>query len=366
MSVTAFAYRHRLIGKRLIAWLSRVLPVSIGRRLRALAERVAFSLTSQYQAETLPPIFRYWSGCHLAPEAKQVGIDAPESFYLRHILQAGSVDSHALRVLSLGTGAASMEINLARQTRAAGVPLRFTCADFNPRLLHQAADAARLAGVGDCMVFELRDCNRPFALAAQDVIIVNQFFHHVSGLEVFCQSLRESLAPHGLLLTSDVIGRNGHELWPAIEAEVQKVWSALPPEQRYDRHFGSVQKRYHAVNHAAYSNEGVRAQDVVACLLSAFDFEVFFTFGGSIVPFVERRIGFNFSADREADRLLIDRIHAQDTAALAEGRYPAANMIAVLRHKSEVTSPVYRPISPQQHVNLTRLQLELLATGRRF
>jgi SAM-dependent methyltransferase len=261
-----------------------------------------------------------------------------------------------VRVLNLGTGAASMEIALARQAKAAGVPAQFTCVDFNARLLKQAAHAARVEGVDDCMTFAVRDCNQSFALPPQDVIIVNQFFHHVEELETFCRSLRASLAPDGVLLSSDIVGRNGHQLWPDVEREVQGIWATLPTAQRYDRHYGSVQKHYRSVDHAAWSNEGVRAQDVVSCLLAVFDFELFFTFGGSIVPFIERRVGFNFSADREEDRQLIDRVQAQDAAALLDQRYPAANMIAALRHQGMVCAPVYQPISPRQHVELTRQQ----------
>ncbi|WP_266160489.1 class I SAM-dependent methyltransferase, partial [Dyella silvatica] len=361
MTVAALIYRHRLAGKRAVAWLSRVLPSSAGRRLRALAERVAFSLTPQYQSDTLPAIFHYWSGHYLAPTAQRLGIGSPEAFYLDSILKAAQQSSAPLRVMSLGSGAASMEIGLADQLRAAGVTAQINCVDFNPGLMRSAAESTKARGLDPWISFETLDCNLPFERPSQDIIIVNQFFHHVTELEIFCQSLRKSLAPQGSLLSSDIIGRNGHQLWPDVEAEVQRIWASLPPEQQFDRHFNAPQSSYRSINHAAYSNEGVRAQDIVGCLLAEFDFELFFSFGAAIVPFVERRIGFNFDPGLERDRGVIDRVEAIDTLALAEERYPTANMIASLRHKNLVTTPVYLPLSPQRHVELTQQQLNKIA-----
>lgn len=358
MTVAALIYRHRLIGKRAVTWLSGVLPSSAGRRLRALAERIAFSLTPQYQSDTLPSIFHYWSGRYPAPTAQQLGIGSPEAFYLDHILKAAQQSSTPLRVMSLGSGAASMEIDLADQLRAANVAAQITCVDFNPGLMRSASASAKARGLDPWITFETLDCNLPFERPAQDIIIVNQFFHHVTELEIFCASLRKSLAPQGVLLSSDIIGRNGHQLWPDVETEVQRIWAGLLPEQQFDRYFNARQSRYQSVNHAAYSNEGVRAQDIVRCLSAEFDFELFFSFGAAIVPFVERRIGFNFDPGIERDRDLIDRVEAIDTAAIAEGRYPTANMIASLRHKNVVTKPVHLPLSPQRHIELTRQQLD--------
>ena len=85
MTAKQFIYRHRLIGKRIIAMLVRLLPPAAARRLLALAERAAFSLTPQYQSETLPPIFGYWSNRYLAPDAQRLGIGSPEAFFLKHI-----------------------------------------------------------------------------------------------------------------------------------------------------------------------------------------------------------------------------------------------------------------------------------------
>lgn len=59
MSLKALVYRHRLLDKQAIAWSARLLPASASRRLRAMAERIAFNVTPQYQGDTLPPIFQY-------------------------------------------------------------------------------------------------------------------------------------------------------------------------------------------------------------------------------------------------------------------------------------------------------------------
>ena len=249
-----------------------------------------------------------------------------------------------------------METRLAEQLSAASVPAQIICMDFNPALMQSAREIAQARGLGESIRFETFDCNRPFERPSQDIIIVNQFFHHVTELETFCRSLRSSLAADGVLLSSDIIGRNGHQLWPDVEANVQDVWAKLMPAQQFDRHFGKRLSRYQPIDHAAYSNEGVRAQDVVSCLLAEFDFELFFTFGAAIVPFIERRIGFNFAPENDLDRAVIDGVQAVDSEAIAEGRYPTANMIAALRHKGRAPQPCYAPLSPQRHVELTRQQ----------
>jgi SAM-dependent methyltransferase len=363
MTVKQLIYRHRLIGKRIIAALTRVLPAPLSRRLLALAERAAFSLTPQYQGETLPPIFAYWSRRYLTPEAQRLGIGSPEAFFLKHILQRAAAGQTPVRVLSVGTGACSMELGLAEQLKTAGVAATIHCLDFNPALLQRAAASAKERQLEPLMAFQTLDCNQPFILPAQDVIIVNQFFHHVTELETLCRSLRASLAADGVLVSSDIIGRNGHQLWPEVEAEVQRIWATLPAAQRHDRHFNATLARYRPINHAAYSNEGVRAQDIVGCLLAEFDFELFFSFGAAIVPFIERRIGFNFDPQRAGDCAVIDRVQAIDAAALASGRYPAANMIAALRHHGSVNQAVHEPISPRQHVMLTRQQRAKITAG---
>jgi SAM-dependent methyltransferase len=354
-------YRHRRIGKQLVATASRCLPGAASSRLRALAEQMAFRVTPQYQGETLPPIFGYWASAHIAPAAARLGISSPESFFLDELLSAPS--NGRLRILSVGSGACAMERQLAHDLRAAGIDFELECIDFNRTLIDAARQAAEHDGLGNSMRFTCLDCNGADALPVSDVIIVNQFFHHVERLEDFVAAIAEALAIDGRLLSSDVIGRNGHALWPSAAAFVDRWWRELRESQRYDRYFEKRVPRYTSVDHSTYSHEGVRAQDIVPILLQHFDFETFFAFGGGIMPFVERRLGFNFNPNDDADRNLIDRIHADDAANVAAARYPAAKMIASLRRKRRAVVPRYEPISPDDHVAATARERSLIGAG---
>lgn len=291
---------------------------------------------------------------------RQCGITSPEEFYFDQILEAHVSASTPLRVISVGSGACAMEVQLAQRLTTVGLKVRFHCIDFNSELLKHAALEAEKCGLGESFSFATQDCNRLSLLPDADVILVNQFFHHVERLESLCRALRECLEPAGRVVTSDIVGRNGHLLWPSIEEAVKRFWAELPADKRYDRYYGGVQREYRPVDHSEYSNEGVRAGDIVTCLLREFDFETFFTYGGSIMPFVERRIGFNFDPDNEADQKFIQRVDEEDDAALSRRDYPGSNMIASMRHKGKAEKQIYRPVSPEEHAALSACQARLL------
>lgn len=351
------AYRYRRLGKGALGLLGRALPPRLFAPLRKAAEQIAFRARPEHQSLTLPSIFHYWSVRYLTPMLAKRGIDGPEGFYLREIVWLARDNAgRTLSLMSLGSGDCSLEIALAGQLRERGIRVRVSCVDFNAELLARGAEAAGRQGLAETMEFLELDCNRLPELPPQDAIVVNQFFHHVEDLEGFCRSLRRALRSGGRLLTCDVIGRNGHLLWPDVEREVAAAWATLPADRRFDRYFDAVRERYQPVDHAAYSNEGIRAQDVVRCLLDQFDFEMFLSYGGAIIPFVERRIGFNFDPASPEDQAFIDDVAQADVEALVAGRYPAANMMATLVPKGEARHSDFEPIPPSTHAALTQAQ----------
>lgn len=354
-------YRHRRLGKPLIAGLRRALPAPAQRWLLLAAERVAFRLTPRHQAETLPPIFLHWAGRHVRPLFERFGADSLEDMYFTEIVRwQAQRPGRGCAIASLGAGRCEMEIALTERLRAQGIDCTLTCIDLNRANIAHGRQAAAARGLAQTMAFQAGDC---VTLTPQpgldfDIIIVNQFFHHVDDLHAFCRILASLLRADGLLLSSDVIGRNGHLLWPATADVVNAYWAELPSEKTRDRADGKIKPHYPQVDHAAYSNEGVRAQEVVGALLEHFQFDVFITFGAAIIPFVERRFGFNFSPADPADAALIERIAARDAALIAQGRLLGVNMFAVLCHGGRAERRAYLPISPERHHTLT---LEALA-----
>ncbi|MFZ2236869.1 MAG: hypothetical protein WBP11_03025 [Dokdonella sp.] len=85
--ITEAIYRHRLLGKRIIANMGRWLPAWLFRPLRSAAEQLAFRVRPDYQSGTLPPIFHYWSGRYIAPIMERSGIGSPEHFYFDEIVR---------------------------------------------------------------------------------------------------------------------------------------------------------------------------------------------------------------------------------------------------------------------------------------
>lgn len=352
-----FLYRHRRLGKRALALSRGLLPEAPSRRLAGIAERVAFWAVPEYQGDTLPPIFHYWSNRHVAPILARFGFGSPEDLYFRAIREHAAAHPGPVSVASFGSGAATLELELLARLRSNGLDIRFACFDLNRNLMARARAAAQSAGLSDRFEFHLADCDRIRSAGTHDILIINQFLHHVRNIEGFCAMLRRSLAQHGAVLSCDVVGRNGHLPWPSVYRQVQSNWRSLREEQRFDRHFGARRDAYQPVDHAAYSNEGVRAQDVVAALAKELAFEIFITYGAAVMPFVERRIGFNLDPANSDDCGFIDRIATEDAEAIAAALYPASNMIAVLRHPDHARPQRYFPVDPQTHIRLTLAEL---------
>ena len=354
-------YHHRKPLKRLIALSRNLMPAPLERRFMQWMETLAFNLTPQHQSDTLPPIFMYWADRYIRPKFQQLGAQSPEDFYGIEILNiAQRKPDQVLRIISLGAGNGDLEIRLAQRLRDHGLRFSLTAVDLNRANIERGRANAIAAGLGEQMQFHAGDCLALLGWPPHDVVIVNQFLHHVDQLERFCELLDELTDADGVILSSDVIGRNGHLLWPGVAEEVQAFWQQLPADKTLDRGDGQLKQYYPEVDHAAYSNEGVRAQDIVAALLTRFEFDLFLTFGAVIIPFVERRFGFNFDIDAQADRDFIDAVAARDEALLASGIFPAANMFAVLCKPGRAQRRWQQPISAERHAELTRAEIAKL------
>lgn len=321
----------KALVRRLGAAVIRRAPTPIAYRLRGVAERAAFWLGAS--SAELPPIFHHWSNRCVLPKFQALGYSSPQDVYLQHIARRAGETGGVVRCLSLASGRSDIELEVVRGLVGRGVDaVHVTCTDLSETLLRLAARHVAGAGLADHFEFRPGDLNQTLQAAGPfDVVIANQCLHHFVELERIFDAVHAALAPGGVVLTSDVIGRNGHQLWPEALAEVERFWDELPRPYRHDRLRGRPLQRFDNHDHSDVGFEGIRAQDVLPCLLQRFHVEDFIPFGCITLPFVERRFGWNFDPAREFDRAFIDRVADRDEALIASGRVKPTQMVAALR-----------------------------------
>ena len=300
----------------------------------------------------LPPIFHYWSNKYIRPLVEEFGFTLAEDLYAKYLaltVKAGARETPVF--LSVGAGDGETEIKVAHLLRKAGVS-RFVieCLDVNPALLERGRELAGKAGLADRLLFVEADFNTWVADKQYSAVIANQSLHHVLDLERLFDQIKKSLRPHGYFVTSDMIGRNGHQRWPEALQQVQRFWRQLPKEYRWNRAMNRYEAEY--MNHDCSEEgfEGVRAQDILPLLVERFDFHLFIAFGNVVNVFVDRSIGYSFDLERERDRQFIDRVHAFDEQAILNGYLTPTQMFAVMTPDPCSEHHYSRGLSPQRCV----------------
>ena len=336
-------------------WLIRTMPPPVKRRVKAWLpyryrlERELANYAEDEHVHALPEIFHYWSNKYLLPKYERFGFSDPEDFFYQYALkQVPPTGGAQLRVVSIGAGNCDMEARLARRLTDAGVgDFVVECLDINPSMLERGLAHARALGVERHLTTTETDFNRWTPEGRYQVIIANQCLHHVVDLESLFFAIRTALAPAGIFLASDMIGRNGHQRWPEALTALKPFWDELPPEYRYNHVFKRRDRQF--VNHdwSLGSFEGIRAQDILPLLVENFHFELFIPFANIVLAFIDRPFGPNFSVERDWDRDFIDRVHAYDEEAIIRGELKPTQMIAALRLHEAEADLVHPLLTPQ-------------------
>ena len=339
-----------MIRHTLRRWVARTIdlaPPRVGYWLRENLEKFAFNRTPVIH--DLPPIFHYWSNAYVRPRFEAIGFSSPDDFFFRTIATEQRRLARTVRVLSVGSGRCEVEIALARRLADDRIDdVAFVCTDLNARLLDAGARLAREAGVGDRFAFEVADINVRRLDRRFDVVVANQCLHHFVALEPILDNIRDALEDDGVFATSDVIGRNGHQLWPEALAEFLPFWNELAPKYRYDRVLRRQADAYVNYNHADVGFEGIRAQDILPLLVERFEFEVFAPYACIALPLVERRFGGNFDARDAADVAFVDRLARREAELLDSGAVKPTQLVAAMRRRRLAPCVSTLPFSPAE------------------
>lgn len=299
-------------------------------------------------AETyaLPPIVSTWSLRSVLPLIREAGYGGIDEMWQALIAEQcrRCAPRHA-RLVSLGAGAAETELGIAKALADEGIEnLDLVLLELSGEQVQRAAALAAELGLGGRVVAAEADLNVWTADGLADVYFANQSLHHIVELEHLFAEVRRSLAPDGVFLVNDMIGRNGHVRWPEAADLVHRIWNSMPERHRWNRFVEQTDTVYPDPDYSAFGFEGVRSQDVLPLLLDAFHPEVFLAFGNVIDPFIDRAYGWSRDPDNEEDRDFIDAVARLDDAAVDLGLVSPTHLLAAFRTRPvEIRCPRMRP-----------------------
>lgn len=312
---------------------------------RALQETRRFA--AELDVNALPEIFHYWSNTYLRPVLERFGYSHPEDFFAKAILQQAAACQTPLRIISIGSGNCDAEVRIAQALQAAGLrDYTLECLDLTSQMLQRGAEHAAEQGLAAHFRFTQADFNRWTPDGNYDVVIANQSLHHVLDLEHLYTAIAEAIGERGIFVTSDMIGRNGHQRWPEALEIVQEFWRELPDGYRYNLQLQRHEASFLDWDCSAEGFEGIRAQDVLPLMLDRFGFRWFYAFGNVITPFIDRGFGHHFDADATWDRDFIDRVHRRDQAEIDSGRIKPTHLMAILCNDRSAVPRVHTHLTP--------------------
>lgn len=303
----------------------------------AYAQRVAAeakTFDDCVNVHDLPAISHYWSDKYLSPKIKPFGFASALELFEQQLLRAGRTARDMPRFVSIGAGNCDTEVEVAAGLIRAGLT-EFTleCFDLSEPMLERGRALAAERGVARQVKPTRCDLNTWRPNARYDAVIANQSLHHIVALEHVFDAIDDCLEPHGVFVTSDIIGRNGHQRWPEARTIVQEFWRELPEGYRYQVQLRRHEPEFLDWDCSIEGFEGIRAQDVLPLLEERFDFEIFVAWGNVIDVFIDRGFGHHFDVNAQWDRDFIDRVHARDEAEIAAGRIKPTHLLAAMRKR---------------------------------
>jgi SAM-dependent methyltransferase len=339
-------------------------------RRRVEAERARFDRISE--VHDLPPIFHYWSQKYVAPLLAEYGYASFDHFHAAHFAAAARATGGRARFLSLGSGNCDTEVRVAQLLEGMGLTeFVIECLDLSGEMLARGRELAAERGVAARLEFVQGDFNTWRADGSYAGVLANQSLHHIVELEHVFDEVRRALeARHGVFVTSDMIGRNGHQRWPEAIAALRRLWRELPVEYRYNRQLHRLEEEFADWDCSGVGFEGVRAEEVLRLLVERFHFHEFIGFANIADVFVDRGIGHNFDLHGAWDRDFIDRVEALDSALIVRGELSPTHMLAALRVEPSARPRYSRGLSPERAIRrerprLGRTRLEIVTPALR-
>jgi SAM-dependent methyltransferase len=247
---------------------------------------------------------------------------------LGHLIERLSRRSGS-RFLSLGSGPGGIEIEAVRNAPESEA----LCLDINTELL--ALGRERADGMGLRVEFAEADLNTVRLPAGSfDLILCHASLHHVIELEWLVDQIRGALRPGGVLVTVDVVTRNGYLMWPETRDAVSAIWKTLPTRFRLNHtayRAPLIDDEIWEADTSASGMECARSEDILPVLESRLAVEIFVPYFSISRRFFDTMYGPNYDLSAPLDAAIVNWIWELDVHYLATARLRPETFFGIYR-----------------------------------
>lgn len=303
-----------------------------GYERRVAAEQKHFENIANFNP--LASIIAWWAPRYLTPRVNELfGTSTHIQFYGDPIVRLSGKLGRKVRILSIGSGDGTVELQVARYLveKRNFTDFQLTGMELSPALVERATgniDASLAGKVG----FECGDINAGLVSRSVDVVLFNQVLHHIVELEALFSTTSELLAPEGIVLVRDMIGRNGHRAWPEALEVINSIWRDMPERYRFHHVHKRDYDAFPDIDMSGQSFEGIRAQDILPLLVDSKElhFSRFYAWGGVVDRFISQGFGPNYDANLEEDTSFIHDLSVLTDELNDKGAVKPVQMVAEL------------------------------------
>jgi SAM-dependent methyltransferase len=287
----------------------------------------------------LSATYNYWTQKFLVPRLQAVTghynhLDVYAKTFIDRIKRTGNPN-----IASVGSGDGSLEVLIGQVMERYGhSDFHFTLLELSPIQNERARRNAAAAGLGDRFTTLDVDLNAWRADKRYSSVMAHHSLHHMQDLEHLFDAIRDAMEEDGCFVTFDMIGRNGHMRWPEAYRVVNSIWAFLPPEKRRHIQLNKVYDEFYNHDCSTEGFEGIRAQDILPCLVKTFHFEAFLSWGNIIDPFVDRGYGANYDIRKKEDAAFIDFLEEMNEVLIEAGHIKPTQVVAIMT-KTPVAEP---------------------------
>ena len=226
----------------------------------------------------------------------------------------------ALRALSLGCGTGARELALAR----GGSFMWIDAVDLSRARIEYSRRRAEEAGLAGIVSYRVGDAAAvDLPRGSYDLVVAEQFLHHVDRLDEMLDRVRSFLAPKGIFLFNEYVGPDRWQWTDAQLAAVNALLAEIP--ERYRARWGSgtvkraVRRPGTLLMRLYDRTEAVSSSRILPALGRAFGAVETRGYGGAVLQPLFSDIAFHFLGDDDETRALLWRCFEREDDLLARG-----------------------------------------------